>query len=538
MAKLTLTDLSNITGQETSAIAAINNNNSAIEAALEKTLSRDGTAPNAMNVDFDMNGNDILNVGTINVETTITVDGVDVHELVGIEGPQGPTGPQGADGISFIWRNNYSNTTSYAADDVVFDQNSSWIALQATTGNAPPSLPTESTAYWELMAKAGANGTGSGDVTAAANIANNAVVVGDGGVKGIKAHASGPPGGAAFLNVGTTTGTVAAGDDARITGALQPAAIGSTVQAYDADLASIAGLSRARGDVIRGGASAWERLALGASGYALKSNGTDTVWEPSREVLTANRTYFVRTDGSDSNNGLANTSVGAFLTIQKGLDVALSLDLNGYNVTISVGAGTYTAGVSMGAAQVGDGNITILGDAATPSNVVISTTNADCISVIVSGARLQISGLRLQTTTSGSCLTAANGGRIKATGAMVFGACATYHMRTLVYGVIDFEGRTYSIVGAAARHYSSEEGGTIKAYAATVTLTGTLAFSTFANAESLAIIQAGVSSYTGGTITGTRYAVSLNAVINTIGGGASRFPGNSAGTTATGGQYA
>lgn len=62
----------------------------------------------------------------------------------------------------------------------------------------------------------GADGLGTGDVTAAANIADNALVVGDGGTKGIKAHASGPPGDAAFKNTGTTAGTVAAGDDSRI----------------------------------------------------------------------------------------------------------------------------------------------------------------------------------------------------------------------------------------------------------------------------------------------------------------------------------
>lgn len=42
---------------------------------------------------------------------------------------------------------------------------------------------------------------------------------------------------------------------------------------------------------------------------------------------------------------------------------------------------------------------------------------------------------------------------------------------------------------------------------------------------------------TGGTITGKRYDASLNAVINSSGGGATYFPGDTYGTTATGGQY-
>ena len=61
MAKLTLSDLSSL-ANETSAINTINNNNSAIETALENTLSRDGTTPNVMNADFDMNSKRILNL--------------------------------------------------------------------------------------------------------------------------------------------------------------------------------------------------------------------------------------------------------------------------------------------------------------------------------------------------------------------------------------------------------------------------------------------------------------------------------------------
>jgi len=61
MAKLTLTDLSTLSNQ-TSAISLLNSNNAAIETALENTLSRDGTTPNAMEADLDMNSNRIINL--------------------------------------------------------------------------------------------------------------------------------------------------------------------------------------------------------------------------------------------------------------------------------------------------------------------------------------------------------------------------------------------------------------------------------------------------------------------------------------------
>lgn len=65
MAKLTLPDITNILGNPTSAQSTINANNTLIETALENTLSRDGTSPNFMGADIDMNHNDILNVNII-----------------------------------------------------------------------------------------------------------------------------------------------------------------------------------------------------------------------------------------------------------------------------------------------------------------------------------------------------------------------------------------------------------------------------------------------------------------------------------------
>lgn len=61
MTKITLTDLANLQNENT-AVNAINTNNTIIELAFDNTLSRDGTAPNQMVGNLDMNSNQIINL--------------------------------------------------------------------------------------------------------------------------------------------------------------------------------------------------------------------------------------------------------------------------------------------------------------------------------------------------------------------------------------------------------------------------------------------------------------------------------------------
>lgn len=86
--KLVLTDVGNLSGAEASAINTINNNSTAIELALENTLSRDGTTPNEMGADIDLNGNDLLNVGTGEFDF-ITVGGETITSELFSVGPKG-----------------------------------------------------------------------------------------------------------------------------------------------------------------------------------------------------------------------------------------------------------------------------------------------------------------------------------------------------------------------------------------------------------------------------------------------------------------
>ena len=75
-------NLSNITSGY-GAVAALNANFDAIEAAVENTLSRDGTTPNEMLANLDMNGNDILNANAIDV-ASLTINGTPVQPSTGV----------------------------------------------------------------------------------------------------------------------------------------------------------------------------------------------------------------------------------------------------------------------------------------------------------------------------------------------------------------------------------------------------------------------------------------------------------------------
>lgn len=87
---------------------------------------------------------------------TPTVDGYEVD--VGIPAGRGITA-----------LGDYNPATAYVLDDAVQYDGSSWIALGPTTGNAPPTLPTTSNAYWQLLARQGIDGAGTGDVVGPAS---------------------------------------------------------------------------------------------------------------------------------------------------------------------------------------------------------------------------------------------------------------------------------------------------------------------------------------------------------------------------------
>lgn len=251
----------------------------------------------------------------------------------------------------------------------------------------------------------------------------------------------------------------------------------------------------------------------------------------SREVLTAARTYYVRTDGSDSNTGLADTAGGAFLTIQKAIDTVCALDINTQTVTIQVADGTYSAG-NIVKPYLGAGPVTIQGNTTTPANVLISAGSANAFACENAGY-WKIKGLKLTSTNQGIY---ASGASLIKHSNMDFGACYCHVYVTKSAAVVGETNHTIS--GGGTAHVYANAGGSYSCNAMTITLTGTPNFAGgfYWSNNGLGFFESFSNTYSG-SATGLRYNISGCAVIFTNSGGSAYLPGNSAGTATNGAQY-
>lgn len=248
-----------------------------------------------------------------------------------------------------------------------------------------------------------------------------------------------------------------------------------------------------------------------------------------REQLTAARTYYVRTDGSDSNTGLADNSGGAFLTLQRAMDVVGALDTGIYGVTVQVRTGSY-AGPVLIPLMSGSGLLEIVGDVTTPANCAVSSTGT-CFQA-ADNARCILRGFKVS---GAGGIRGIRGGGIFFS-FMDFGACTSYHIEASNGGWIQSQG-SYGVSGAAPRHITCSVLSRVVLPGGTITLAGTPAFSdAFVRSASASVVQVQGSTFSG-SATGPRYRVESNAVIDTFSAGASYLPGNTAGTVDASGVY-
>lgn len=249
-----------------------------------------------------------------------------------------------------------------------------------------------------------------------------------------------------------------------------------------------------------------------------------------REVLTAARTYYVRSDGLDTNTGLVNSAGGAFLTIQKAINVIYTLDLATFNITIQIGTtGTWTEAVIMSGALVGSGAVTLIGNSTT-----WTTSGGTGIPITVKNAAV-LTLATLTFATNSVHIRADLFGTINIGTGLNFGVCTTYHIYASNFGIVTNNNTFgYTISGNASVHIETE-GGEININGVTITLTGTPAFGAYANPARFGFISYFSNTFSG-SATGQRYSATGNSVIfaNAV---TTYLPGNAAGTTSTGGQY-
>jgi len=273
---------------------------------------------------------------------------------------------------------------------------------------------------------------------------------------------------------------------------------------------------------------------VGPSLVASVSADTGLITYSGREVLTANRTYYVRTDGSDSNTGLANTAGGAFATIAKAFSVIGGLDLSTFVVTVQLGntgnyAGTTVAGRWVG----GAGSLVVLvGDAAAPGSYVITSTLT-----VSDSCLLFVSGVKFLPST-GDGLSVASYASVTIFGACQCGAAAGARQIVAASTANIGIGAVLTINGGAANWILAVGNSTVTSNGFAHVFSGTPAFSTATVQAQTGAIVTVVNASLSGAATGKRYDATLNSVIYTNGGGINYFPGNVAGTTGTGGQYA
>jgi hypothetical protein len=258
-----------------------------------------------------------------------------------------------------------------------------------------------------------------------------------------------------------------------------------------------------------------------------------------RESLSANRTYYVRTGGSDTSGytGLTNTDGDAFATVKYAYTrISNEIDFNDYTVTISVQNATWTSAYSLGYDGTGGhgdwvGGGTLLLDY-NGGTLAVDGASALTLTFGASGY-VGLKDVTITTTTSGACINLYAKTLFYFDEGVEFGASAGQHLYVDDQAYADIQYFDYTVSGGATSHiYVNRQAFVITG--GTTTVSGTPAFSqAFAVASNGGMLVGG-ATYSG-SATGPRFIVTANGVIEAA--SITYFPGDAVGVGESGGVY-
>jgi hypothetical protein len=263
-----------------------------------------------------------------------------------------------------------------------------------------------------------------------------------------------------------------------------------------------------------------------------------------RIVLPSATTFYVATNGSDSNDGL--TSATAWLTLAHAMSVITGqYDFGGQTVTLQAVAGhaAFTLPLNLLAWEGGGGFIFDGGGGSIGS----AAGNAVGCAVALPGGGVTLQNASLADSV-GSAINHNGVGTINLGSGLTFPASARNHMLCQNTGARILINSGYTISGGTALAHGRTffSGAAIEAInTITIITVGSPNFGlAFMDAEDASLIYFGSGQVkfkdSGGgpsTATGQHYLANKGAVIDTNGGGPNYFPGNAAGAVSGGGQY-
>lgn len=271
--------------------------------------------------------------------------------------------------------------------------------------------------------------------------------------------------------------------------------------------------------------------------------------------LSAPIIIYVSTNGNDSTgNGL--TLATAFKSAQAAWNLLnTNYDLNGQVATILLAAGTYAQGLVIKSLLVGQQSASqlIIGGAITGSaTIAINSTGANSDNSVISinnflieyGATATLTNLTITNAYSvsgvlGNGISVQDNSRAVISTGVVFGTVSGNGISSQYNSHISITA-AYTITSGCTAHWFLYSNSSISVTTGlTITITGTVAFVEFVSADFCSNVFCTGLTFTevGAIITGYRYTVNHNSVIN-AGGVANYLPGNVNGTTpVNGGIY-